>query len=332
MTVDKSLMSGPYLSVGMKSSRMMHWVLLALFVLAMAYSFLIDSSFLWRFLLCLIMGIGLECAYTLLRDGRFQIPKASTAVTSALLILSVPAGMPFIVIFYGLIVAIIFSKMATSDTAIRLNPMLVGRLFLMLAYNEQIVSWTRKGLDIDTVTTATPLELFHAEEVVYNLSMLLRGHIGGNWEELYEMVPGSPGEIFTPLIIVLGIVLYYKGILDWRVGISFLISFAAACFFIKEPVVFNLFSGAVIFASVFIAGDPRTTPGTKAGRLIAGVIAGIANALIRKFTYYSEGIVFSFLLSNLLSPTLDRLAFKMRSKILIYRKQAQGKKSEGTLR
>jgi Na+-translocating ferredoxin:NAD+ oxidoreductase RnfD subunit len=45
------------------------------------------------------------------------------------------------------------------------------------------------------------------------------------------------------------------------------------------------------------------------GRIIAGILAGICNAAIRSFTKNSEGIVYTFLLINVLSPTIDRFCF-----------------------
>lgn len=89
-----------------------------------------------------------------------------------------------------------------------------------------------------------------------------------------------------------------------------------------EPVLFSVVAGAVAFSAVFIAGDPKSSPVSKGGQWAAGCIAGVTNAVIRKYTFYSEGIVFSFLLANLLSPTLDRAAFFLRARILLRRRSA----------
>jgi Na+-translocating ferredoxin:NAD+ oxidoreductase RnfD subunit len=40
------------------------------------------------------------------------------------------------------------------------------------------------------------------------------------------------------------------------------------------------------------------------------------NGCIRHFTFYSEGIVYSVLIMNLLAPSIDRIAFRMRGRLI----------------
>ena len=123
------------------------------------------------------------------------------------------------------------------------------------------------------------------------------------------------------VIILMGLYLFYRGIPGWRTGASFIVAFLASCTVLRQPLIFSLFSGSVLFAAVFIASDPKTTPASKGGQWTAGIIAGLTNALVRTYTYYSEGIVFSFLLINFLTPSLDRMAFALRSHILYRRRK-----------
>ena len=109
--------------------------------------------------------------------------------------------------------------------------------------------------------------------------------------------------------------------MEWRVGTAFLLAFCATHVVTGQPVLFNLLSGSAVFAAVFIAGDPGSTPRTPLGRWLGGTIAGVADALIRTYTVYSEGIVYSFLLLNVVSPTLDRAAFALRGWQLVRRQR-----------
>ncbi len=315
-------MQPPFARAAVELPRRVACTLSALTVLAALFAVVHDSGYLLRFAGVVVAGLAIDCAYRLLSTGRPGVGSGSSAITAALLVLSVPAGMPVVPLLYGLVVALLLVRLSESETAIHLNPMLVGRLFLMLAFNEGIVAWSRRGLDLDRVSTATPLELYQGEEVVYSLLRLLTGRIGGSWGGMYELVPGSPGEVFGPVILVLGALLVWRGVGHWRMGTAFLASFALASLVLGEAVLFSMLSGSVLFAAVFIAGDPKSTPVSRGGRYTAGVVAGVANALIRRFTYYSEGIVFAFLLANLLTPTLDRLAFACRSRVLIRRRKA----------
>ena len=315
-------MEPPFVSVAVGVPRRVTYTLASLTALAALFAAVHDPGYLLKFIGVVLAGLAIDCAYRLLSTGRPGIGNGSSAVTAALLVLSVPATMPVVPVLYGLGVALVLVRLSESEKAIHLNAMLVGRLFLMLAYNEEIVAWSRRGLDLDAVSTATPLELYHGEEVVHDLLKLLSGRIDGAWGGMYELVPGSPGEVFGPVILALGALLVWRRAGHWRVGAAFLAAFALASLAIGEAVVFSVLSGSVLFAAVFIAGDPKSTPVSRGGRYAAGVVAGVANALIRRYTYYAEGIVFAFLLANVLSPTLDRIAFACRSRILVRRRKA----------
>ncbi|OVE81308.1 hypothetical protein BVY04_03520, partial [bacterium M21] len=81
---------------------------------------------------------------------------------------------------------------------------------------------------------------------------------------------------------------------------------------------------AVLFAAVFIAGDPKSMPTSKSGKLVAGVLAGVINAVIRHYTFYSEAIVYAFLIVNLLSPAIDRIVFSVRGHLLARQQDRAG--------
>ena len=309
-------LEAPYYRVGRSTMPMALCTLAGLAVLAVLYGVFYDPWFIARWSGYVLFGLAIEAIYMFLATGRLTLRSGSSAVTAAILVMSIPASMPAKPVLFALILAIGLARMPIAHSALHFNPALIGRLFLMIAYAEQIVGWILPGMDADAVTTATPIELYHTEEFTYSIRDLLMGRIGGSWEGMYDMVPGGPGEAFAPVILLVGVFLYCRGLVAWRTGVAFVIAFGMSCAAMGEPVLFNIFSGAVIFAAVFIAGDPKTTPISKGGQLVGGSIAGIVNALVRTHTYYSEGIVFSFLILCLLTPTLDRLAFLTRSWLL----------------
>ena len=303
----------PFFRTGYSTAGMAWYVLGTLAILAELYSYFYDPHYILRWGGYVVFGLLLEMLYTLFSTGRPGFRSGSSAVTAAILVMSIPANMPAKAVLFAITAAVVLVRMPSVKSGIPFNPVLIGRLFLMIAFFSPIVNWSLPGIDTDAVTTATPIDLYHSEDFTYSLKSLLSGHIGGSWEDMYTLVPGGPGEVFTPVIILLGLLLFWRGIVAWRTGVAFVAGFALTCALLREPVAFNVFSGAVIFAAVFIAGDPKSTPLNKGAQLAGGIIAGIADALIRKYTYYSEGIVYSFLLLNLLTPTLDRIAFRLRS-------------------
>ena len=61
-----------------------------------------------------------------------------------------------------------------------------------------------------------------------------------------------------------------------------------------------------------MATDPVTSPFTKQGRWIAGALLGFLTVIIRGMSGYVEGVMFSILLVNALSPLIDTVVLKVR--------------------
>ena len=302
----------PFLRAGMDVRGMMLAMLGCLALTACHFSARYDHGYMLRFLLMLGAGWVIEFVYGLLRSGRTAWPRASTGVTVALLVLSVPSHMPLTQVTWGVLVAVVFGKLMVGRDALHLNPMVLGRLFLMIVFAGSIQEWLPPGQEISAITSATPLGLYKAEGVSYDIMKLITGTIRGDWEGVYTMLPGAPGEVMPLLALFFGVILYWIGVLDWRPGVAFMASFAMVCALLKMPVLFHAAAGSVLFTAVYVITDPRSTPGSKAGRWIAGSLAGAVTAAVRHNGYYPEGVVFGVLAANLVSPVLDRLAFVCR--------------------
>jgi electron transport complex protein RnfD len=71
-------------------------------------------------------------------------------------------------------------------------------------------------------------------------------------------------------------------------------------------VLHHLLGGATLFGAFFIATDPVTSPLTPWGKFIFGSGIGGLVILIRLFSGYPEGVMFSVLIMNCLVPMLNR--------------------------
>ncbi len=316
------ILVSPFLRRGPTTRGMMFGLVAFLTVIAAHFAVRYDLQFGLRYLLYLVLAGLIDILYVLLKEGRLVWPSTSTLVTAALLVLSVPARMSWWQIGAGLLVAIWFGKRTVDPKALRVNPMLLGRLFMMIVFADSIQAWLAPGATIDALSSATPLGLNAAESVAYSPVRLWLGDIQGDWESIYAILPGSPGEVMPLLTLLCGAVLYGFGIVDWRAGTMFVVGFSLTCFLLKMPVGFHLSAGSILFTAVFIVSDPRSMPGSKFGRLAAGLLAGGLNAAIRQHGFFPEGVVLAVLTVNLLSPSLDHLAFTVRGLQLKRRKMA----------
>ena len=77
---------------------------------------------------------------------------------------------------------------------------------------------------------------------------------------------------------------------------------------------YQLLSGGLMLGAIFMATDYASTPNTKWGKIIFGVGCGLITVLIRFWGNYPEGVSYSILIMNILTPYIAKLT---RSKPLI---------------
>lgn len=123
---------------------------------------------------------------------------------------------------------------------------------------------------------------------------------------------GCLGETSIILLIVGGIYLVIRGVLELRLPLSYLGTvalfawiFGGSGWFDGDPL-FHVLSGGVVLGGIFMVSDMVTTPVTPRGRIIFGLGAGIITMVIRRWGGYPEGCSYSILLMNLTTPLIDR--------------------------
>jgi electron transport complex protein RnfD len=145
------------------------------------------------------------------------------------------------------------------------------------------------------VSTATPLALLKLENETTPLIQLLFGNVSG-----------SLGETSAIAILIGGAYLLYKGTVTWHQPFSYIgTAFLLALLLGQDPF-FHVFAGGLLFGAFFMATDVVTTPVTKLGRIIFGVGSGVLTIVIRVFGGFPEGVCYSILLMNGVTPLIDR--------------------------
>ena len=71
-----------------------------------------------------------------------------------------------------------------------------------------------------------------------------------------------------------------------------------------------MLAGGLVLGAVFMATDYVTTPITRSGKMIFAVGCGLITFLIRYFGNYPEGVSFSILFMNILSPYIEKWCSK----------------------
>ncbi|MGB9612980.1 MAG: RnfABCDGE type electron transport complex subunit D, partial [Candidatus Margulisiibacteriota bacterium] len=77
-------------------------------------------------------------------------------------------------------------------------------------------------------------------------------------------------------------------------------------FLLGHDPIFGILSGGLMLGAFFMATDYVTTPVTPKGRFIFGLGCGIITVLIRYFGGFPEGVNYSILFMNALTPLIDK--------------------------
>ena len=68
----------------------------------------------------------------------------------------------------------------------------------------------------------------------------------------------------------------------------------------------QLLSGGLMLGAIFMATDYVTSPMSRKGMIVYGVMIGVITVVIRKWGAYPEGVSFAILLMNSFVPLIDR--------------------------
>ncbi|MBU0581259.1 MAG: RnfABCDGE type electron transport complex subunit D, partial [Candidatus Margulisbacteria bacterium] len=244
----------------------------------------------------IITAVMTEILCKALRRKKATIHDGSAIVTGLLLAMVVPPTLPFWMIALGSFISIAIAKEAFGGLGFNIfNPALVGRAFLLASYPVMMTTWQ---LPFQTATGATPLGILKEglTESLPTIKQLFLGNIGGSLGETSALA----------LLIGAGYLLYRK-VIDWRIPVSYIGSVALLSFIFGQDPLFHILAGGLILGAFFMATDYVTSPMTPKGKLIFGVGAGVLVVVIRIWGGYPEGVCYSILLMNSVTPLLDKI-------------------------
>lgn len=262
-----------------------------------------------------------EWGYRKLLKKSCSVGDLSAVVTGVLLTCVLPASAPWWIPIIGAFFGIVVVKQLYGGIGKNfLNPALAARAFLMsyplvmtawlvptaLAGNSAVATTVTNLFGVDAVTMATPLKYLYAGEALpefFNMKSMLLGAI-----------PGSIGEISTLALLVGGAYLLLRKVITWRIPTAYLGTVALLCLIFGHEgygnvdwMVYNLLSGGLVLAAIFMATDYTSSPVTLKGQLIFGAGCGVLTVLIRYFGSYAEGATYAILIMNTCTWFIDKL-------------------------
>ena len=306
--------SSPHVRTNKDTSYIMKQVVIALLPATLAALFFFRLSALNVIFFCVTGSVGAEFLCQKISKQESTIGDFSAVVTGLLLAFNVPASLPWWMCLLGAAFAIIVVKMVFGGIGNNfVNPALAARAFLLASFPVAMTLWTRTGVNwvssgnIDAYTTATPLSFFKAgsngvsslADSGISISNMLIGNIGG-----------CIGETSAVLIILGVLYLMYKGIINYVIPTFYICTVAILMFILGgfnfTFVIYELLAGGLMIGAFFMLTDYTTSPMTKKGQIIYAVLAGLITTVIRLYGGYPEGVSYSILFVNIMTPLIDK--------------------------
>jgi len=246
----------------------------------------------------------------------------SVVITGLLYGLTLPPTLPLWMTVAGGMLAVLVGKALFGGLGYNpFNPALVGRAILQAAFPGAMTTW-HAGLAPERFTGVPgSLLTFPFAEPVYDAATgatplsawKFDGEIAETTDLVLGLTSGSTGETSAALILLGGVYLVARNMMNWRIPVTIFATVAALSGLLHAidpaaypPALFMLFSGGLMLGAVFMATDMVGSPMTTRGVILHGVLIGLLTVVIRVWGGMPEGVMYAILLANAFVPQIDR--------------------------
>ncbi|MFH1459076.1 MAG: RnfABCDGE type electron transport complex subunit D [Candidatus Omnitrophota bacterium] len=306
------LSSSPHLRSPETTSKIMWTVFFCLIPSGLVSIYVFGISTLWIMLSAVLGAMLSEWICSQIQKKPATLSNGSAVLTGLLLAYNLPPGSPLWMAFLGSCVAIILGKVVFGGLGFNIfNPALIGRVFLMASFPVLMTRWPAP-FQLDAVTAPTPLAILKdsfsqapildkAEIIHYSIRDLILGFRGG-----------CIGEACILALVIGAAFLMLKGYISWHIPGSFIGTVAVFTWIFAGESLFtgnfllHILSGGLVLGAFYMATDYVTGPITVYGKVLFGIGCGIITCVIRLWGGYPEGVSYSILLMNILTPLMDK--------------------------
>ena len=290
--------AAPHIHSGASTNRIMLDVIVALLPATVASVVIFGLQSLVIIAACVISAVVAESLFDLATGKKNTIGDFSAVVTGLLLALNLSTNVPVWQCVVGSVFAIVCVKCFFGGLGCNFaNPAIAGRVFMLLTFSQ--VAGGANPTIVDVTTSATPLELLaKGEEVPGLLDMFLGLH------------GGAIGETCAAALLLGFVYLLVRKVITWHTPVVFVatvfVCYLVAGGFDVTAALYQVLAGGLMIGAIFMATDYVTTPINTKGRVVFAVGCGVITFIIRFFCAYPEGVSFSILIMNILTPYIEK--------------------------
>ena len=302
--------SAPHLVTNMDTTKIMLMVLIGLAPSFLVSIYVFGMRVIALTAVCIVASMFFEWAWNKLMHKTQTVGDLSAAVTGTLIAFNVPSGLPYWIAIVGCFVAVIVVKQLSGGMGKNIvNPAITARIVLFISFATEMTTWPLPRMAADATSTATPLGVLAegGAELPSNMQMFL-GFIGG-----------SMGEVSAIALLIGGLFLIWKKIISPIIPCCFIgtVFLFALIYYgatgegeALQMAVFHVLAGGVMLGAFFMATDYVTSPLLPMGKVIFGIGCGLITMIIRLWGQYPEGVSFSILIMNCLTPLIENFCQK----------------------
>lgn len=310
----------PHITSPETGTKIMLWVVAALAPSAIWAVINMGAPAIVTLVSCIGAAIATEAGWNAIARKPQTLKDGTALVTGLLLAMCMPPLAPWWISAAAGFIAIALGKMLFGGLGWNLfNPALVGRAFATLSWAGVLAGLPSRGWfhtlslkatgDLDAISGATRLALASADRAAkgaYGFDLVAQYQ-----PLLWKNLEGSLGEVSAALLILGGLVLILRGIIDWRIPAGYIGAMGLLSWVFGADPIFSVLAGGVMLGAFFMATDYVTSPMSRNGRLVFGIGCGVFNAVGRSFGSMPEVTTYAILFMNGLAPMIDRM-FKTR--------------------
>ena len=298
METNLILSSSPHIHTRDSSRRIMLDVIIALLPAAIAGVIIFGARALGVIAACVITAVVSEALFDVITHKKQTVGDLSAVVTGLLLALNLSTNVAIWQCVVGTAFAIVVVKCLFGGLGKNFaNPAITGRVFMLLAFSS--VAGGAKPAVVELVSSATPLELLaQGSENAPSLMELFLGLHGG-----------AIGETCCLALLIGFAWLLFRRVIKWHVPVIFIGTvFGLYLVFTGsfQMALAEILAGGLFIGAIFMATDYVTSPITLKGKMVFALGCGLVTFVIRYFCAYPEGVSFSILAMNILTPYIEK--------------------------
>ena len=308
MSEQLKVSSSPHIRSKETTGNIMLWVIIALLPATFFGIYNFRDTHAWLLVIVTTAAAVLtEYIYEKLMHKKITIKDFSAAVTGLLLALNLPPTAPIWMGIIGSVFAILVVKQLFGGLGQNfMNPALAARCFLLIAYTGPMTNFVTSNGFLDAYSGATPLALLKpgAESTgVVSLAKMFIGTTGG-----------VIGETSAICLLLGGIYLLARKVINWRIPVTYVGVFAVLVFLFSLGHHFDVIymleevcGGGLLLGAIFMATDYVTSPITPNGKIVFGCCLGLLTFIFRMYGGSAEGVSYAIIFCNLLVPLIERV-------------------------